>query len=392
MNYQPKSNISHSTKDLFFKIGSNIRLQWLSDDQHFTMATNGIDLRAWQQLTDGGFWHIGLPKNKKDKHCWYRLTDAVQGLAEGCGDLGFVLSAIAHVGIIRMIHEYGNNQQKETFLPQLLQGDVAAMAITEPTGGSDVPRLKLEATPIPSGYILNGHKAHITNAPNSKVVLAVARRSDLDSKKDIFLCVVDTKQKGITIGRNEDLIGHRGSSTGDIIFSNVEISQSNILSAGSDGLRSTYEMIAFDRALYGLAASSCMIPLLDEAMDRANKRSSFGKPIKEYQLVQQRLVETNTAILTGQTFAKYAVKEFLHGNPNAMMLCSMAKLTCTEGFLTGSRNLMSIMGHAGYEKGAFSSAFCDAAGSCIAAGTSDIQQINIFKHMDTHWNVSSHSA
>jgi isovaleryl-CoA dehydrogenase len=98
-------------------------------------------------------------------------------------------------------------------------------------------------------------------------------------------------------------------------------------------------------------------------------------------LVQARMVATNTAYLTGRALARTAVQAFLTDDPDRMMHCSTAKLVCTEGYLEGARNMMMLMGHQGYETGPYASAFCDAAGSCIAAGTSDIQVVNIFNHL-----------
>ncbi len=361
----------------FFDLGREIGVMLRADRGH----RSGLHREAWSLLAENGFWEVGSPLSVSDNMSWDRLSDAVEDLAKGCGDLGFVLSAVAHTGIIRMIEVYGNPTQKARFLPRLRSGAVAAMAITEPGGGSDVPRIALTATLDAEGLRLQGRKAHITNAPDVEIVLAVGRHSARPEKRDICLFLVDASQPAVTLGTNEQMIGHQGSSTGDLIFNDVRLQEDDILDAGQDGLRATYEMIALDRAFYGLAASACLVPLMNQAMDHIHNRRSFGKALHEHQLVQARIVETNTAFLTGRALARQAVTEFLKGNPDSAMLCSTAKLVCTEGYLIGARNIMMIMGHRGYENGPFASAFCDAAGSCIAAGTSDIQTVNIFNQL-----------
>mgnify|MGYP002635631602 CR=1 FL=1 len=94
-----------------------------------TSPQTGIHKPSWDLLTEHGFWQIGCPRNDRDSQSWTRLTDPVEDLAAGCGDLGFVLSAVAHVGIIRMVQIYGTDAQKNAFLPRLLDGDIAAIWI-----------------------------------------------------------------------------------------------------------------------------------------------------------------------------------------------------------------------------------------------------------------------
>ncbi len=379
MNYHPQN----LTTD-FVALGRQIGTMLHAESGH----RSGLHREAWSLLAENGFWEVGRPLSDMDHMSWDRLSEAVEDLAKGCGDLGFVLSAVAHAGIIRMVEVYGTSAQKTGFLPRLRSGAVAAMAITEPGGGSDVPRIALTATPDAKGLRLKGHKAHITNAPDAEIILAVGRHSARPKKRDICLFLIDATQPAVIHGTNEKMIGHKGSSTGDLIFDNVRLQEDDILDAGDDGLRATYEMIALDRALYGLAASACLVPLMDQAMTHIHNRFSFGKVLHEHQLVQARMVETNTAFLTGRALARQAVTEFLRGHPDSLMLCSTAKLVCTEGYLTGACNMMMIMGHRGYENGPFASAFCDAAGSCIAAGTSDIQIVNIFNHLARRYQAA----
>lgn len=177
------------------------------------------------------------------------------------------------------------------------------------------------------------------------------------------------------------MLGHAGGSTGTFTFENVPVTSEDFLRPNANGLQDTYEMIAIDRALYGLSATHCIRPLFEQAMAFTNERHSFGRPIAEHQLVQLRIVEAYRAMMTGNAVARAAITAFLAGDADAVARCSLAKLVCTEGYLSASRHLMSVMGHTGYEHGPFTAAFGDAVGSCIAAGTNDIQVVNIFRSL-----------
>lgn len=372
-----------------------MNLQWSSEQQEIRsrfealgasiagarVGAEGLDQSGWAQLSDQGFWRLPVPTEYGGKGgTWWDYVAALEGLSKTVGDLGFLLSIIAHAGCVRVLLRYGTEEQKRRLLPLLLARAVGATAITEETGGSDVARIRTSAEPTPSGYALNGAKSHITNAPIADIIVVVGRIPAL-GRQDITLFVVERSAGGVESGPAEQMLGNRTSPTADLLFRGVRLDTSAVLGQPGDGLTTLYNMISLDRALYGVISAAFAEPVLARSMKFTHARRAFKHRIADFQYVQQKLTDMKIAIETSRAVSYAALDKLFRDEPDANLMCSLAKLVGTEGLFAIAQHDVQLHGHRGYMDGPHSQLLRDAAGTRVAGGTSDIQRVNIFNQL-----------
>lgn len=337
--------------------------------------------QAWKALAAEGFWatHTDPRHGGHGAELWDFLA-AFEGLAEGAGDCGFVLTAVAHAGLMHVLAEHGTEDQKRRLLPLLTTGGVGATAATEPHGGSHVAAVRTTAVPDDrGGWRLTGEKRHITNAPIADVILVVGRLAGL-GKRDITLFVLDRSKQGLSTGPHEDLLGQRTSPTGPIHLDGVPVTEADIVGKPGEGLAALYSFLAFDRLLYGLVVAGHLSSLLPEAVRRAGERQAFGQPLAEHEYIQDKLVTMRATIESSRYLAYAAADALIRGDDRAEALASCAKLAASEGAVASTLELVQLFGHAGYDRGAgIERHLRDAVAIRIAGGTTEMQKKNIFK-------------
>lgn len=341
-----------------------------------------FDHQSWQALSEAGFWEIPVPSAYGGQDgTWWDFVAALEGLATTTRDLGFLLSIIAHIGLIRSIMEFGTEQQQRSFLPLLMGGAVGATAITEASGGSDVARIRTQAVKTATGYCLSGRKSHITNAPVADIMLIVARVPELGTRRDITLFLVQRDTAGLETSEPERMLGNPTSPTGDIVLHDLPVSADAIVGKPGDGLNTIYNVITLDRVLYGIIAAAYLEPVLHDALAYAQQREAFKAKLAEHQYVQGRLTDIQIAIETSRWVSYGALDQLVTKRATASMLGSVAKLVGSEALSQSTQNAMRLFGHLGYMDGPITRAVRDALGTLIAGGTTEIQRKNIFNQM-----------
>jgi alkylation response protein AidB-like acyl-CoA dehydrogenase len=231
-----------------------------------------------------------------------------------------------------------------------------------------------------AGYRVTGAKDHITNAPVANVALVLGRVPEL-GRRDITLFLVPTDAPGVRPGKQEQLLGLRTSPTGPLHLDGVELDRDAVLGKPGNGLGLLYDIISFDRLLYGLIAGSFLRPRLDEALDYASRRTAFGVPIADHQYVQGRLTDIRITIETSTAVSWAALDALIDGDRDSSLRCSVAKLVGSEGLAAAAQHLLALHGHLGYERGPVAKVMQDALGTLIAGGTSEMQRKNILNQM-----------
>lgn len=194
-----------------------------------------LDRLSWQRLADRGLWRVGVPEHLGGVGgTWRDLAERIADIAREGDDLGFVLSLIAHAGLVRALVEHGGEYHHRTVLPSLMKGAVGATALTEPHGGSDVARTRTTAVRTPEGWSLTGLKDHITNAPVADRALILGRVPEL-GRRDITLFLVNLHSPGVRRGPAEELLGLRTSPTGAIHLEDVALPEGAVLGAPGEG-------------------------------------------------------------------------------------------------------------------------------------------------------------
>ncbi|MCB1306527.1 MAG: acyl-CoA dehydrogenase family protein [Leptospiraceae bacterium] len=226
---------------------------------------------------------------------YFQATLAQIVLAASCGSTFFTTGASA--GLFGSpIADYGSPDQKRRFLPDIITGKkIGALAVTEPAAGTDVSRLTCTATETDDGFVLNGQKTYITNAPICDYALVLARlRLKNGREPGLTHFIVDANSPGVSRGRPMKKMGLRASPTGELFFEDVAVPAESLLGNPGQGFRITME--AFNRERLALAAYSVgvMEACFKDSRRYAKERKSFGRPIIKHQSVAFMLADILT--------------------------------------------------------------------------------------------------
>jgi isovaleryl-CoA dehydrogenase len=344
-------------------------------------AADGSHLcaRSWARIAEEGLWRT-LSAGPGDPRPIGDFAAAVEGLAAGTGELGFVLSAIAHGGGLRIFVKWGNEEQRRRYLPRMLDGGILATAMTERSGGSSVRNIATTAVERSGRLVLNGEKVHITNAPVADTLIFLGRIPALEPR-DMTLFIVERTAEGVSTSAPEKLIGLDGSPTGAIFFKDALIGPDNVLGGRGEGLSILYEMLWLDRALYGVVGAAIGEQILVESLDFVAGHHSLGQPLHAHQYVQQMIVDIKVKLEISRSLSQNALIAMETCPERASALCSVAKLVGTENMFDIARDFVEIFGHSGFERGRQSQTLRDATGLLMAGGTSAIQKVNIFRRL-----------
>jgi isovaleryl-CoA dehydrogenase len=199
--------------------------------------------------------------------------------------VGLSYAAHAHL-CIRPIVAYGTDAQKQRYLPLLCSGAmVGSLAMTEPNAGSDITSLQLSATPTSDGFVLNGTKQWITNAPCADVMVVFARTGS--GKKDITAFLTEPAWQGITVSEPIKKMGMRGSPTGTVTFKDCWISQDAILPY--DGMGILMQGLDYERVVLAAGPMGILHACLADCCHYVGQRRQFGQAIGAFQLVQAKI-------------------------------------------------------------------------------------------------------
>lgn len=365
------------TKEQLCLIGNTIAERTLDNDRDAT-----LDKKAWRELADLNIWRI--PVNTEYGGFggnWRECIECIDIVAKTCQDAGFLITMLGHVGSIKLLADHGSAAQKDKWLPRLLAGEIAVTAMTEKSGGSDLSKMKVTASKTSKGFSLKGTKTHITNAPVATMGMIAGRFAGLNPKRDITLFFVDFDKKGLAIGETENNLGIRTSPTADIDLDDVLIDDINIIGEPGDGMSILYQIISFERALYGIIAAGLTDGMLSLTLGRAMSRQAFGKNLADYQYIQRRITDMKMSSVVCRSLTYQALALLEDNSLDASIACSVTKYYAGELFFRAAEDMVQIYGHVGFMSNLISKYLRDAVGMRIAGGTSDIQRVNIFNQL-----------
>ncbi len=282
----------------------------------------------------------------------------------------------------------GTAEQKAEWLTRLAAGDIACFGLTEPGSGSDSAAMQTTAIRQGNGYVLNGTKRYITNAPFAKMALIMARtnKEALPKNAHVSAFMVPMDSQGISVGKSDKKMGQSGSHIADIVMDNVYVPGEALLS-GEEGKGFVTAMQSLDngRLSVGSAAAGYARRALDSALRYANERKAFGEPIANFQLIQQMLAESDIEIYAAECMLEDAARRADNGE-KVLRQAAAAKVFATEMCGRVVDRVVQIYGGAGYlaeyEAERF---FRDARVYRIYEGTTQILQLQIAKHMLREW-------
>ncbi|WP_048649169.1 isovaleryl-CoA dehydrogenase [Nitratireductor soli] len=231
---------------------------------------------------------------------------AMEEISRASASVG--LSYGAHSNLcVNQIRRWGNDAQKQKYLPPLCSGEtVGALAMSETGAGSDVVSMKLRADKKNDRYVLNGSKMWITNGPDAGTLVVYAKTAPDAGPRGITAFIVERGMAGFSVAQKLDKLGMRGSNTGELVFDNVEVPYENVLGEEGKGVNILMSGLDYERVVLAGGPVGIMAACMDVAVPYVGERQQFGQPIGAFQLVQGKLADMYTTMNACRAYV-YAV-------------------------------------------------------------------------------------
>ncbi len=301
----------------------------------------------------------------------------VEELSKVCGTTGVILSA--HTSLCAsVINEYGTPNQKVKYLPDLASGrKIGAFGLTEPGAGTDAAGQQTTATLEGDNYILNGSKIFITNGGVAETFIIFAMTDKSKGTKGISAFIVEKNFPGFSIGKVENKMGIRASSTTELIFENCVVPRENLI--GKEGQGFKVAMKTLDGGRIGIAAQALGIAegALDEAIAYLKERKQFGRSLSAFQGLQWMVAEMSTKIEAAR-FLVYKAACLKDAGKSYTVDAARAKLFAAEVAMEVTTKAVQLFGGYGYTKEyPVERMMRDAKITEIYEGTSEVQKMVI---------------
>jgi isovaleryl-CoA dehydrogenase len=309
---------------------------------------------------------------------------AGMGYLEHCVAMEEISRASASVGLsygahsnlcVNQINRNGNKDQKDRYLSKLISGEhVGALAMSEPSAGSDVVGMRLRAEKKGDRYALNGNKMWITNGPDADTYVIYAK-TDMDAgPKGITAFLVERGFGGFSQAQKLDKLGMRGSNTCELVFEDVEVPEENILGGLGKGVNVLMSGLDYERAVLAAGPLGIMQACMDEVIPYLHERKQFGKPIGEFQLMQGKLADMYTTMNASKAYV-YAVARACDAGRTTRKDAAGAILYAAEKATWMTLEAIQCLGGMGYINDTPTGRLLrDAKLYEIGAGTSEIRR------------------
>lgn len=308
-------------------------------------------------------------------------AQCVEELSKVCASTGVIVSA--HTSLCATpIYLFGTEEQKQKYLVPLASGEkLGAFGLTEPGAGTDASGQKTTAVLDGDHYVLNGSKIFITNAGPAETYVVFAMTDKEKGNHGISAFIVEKGFPGFSVGKHEDKMGIRASSTCELIFEDCIVPKENLL--GEEGKGFKVAMMTLDGGRIGIAAQALGIAqgAIDETVAYVKTREQFGRPLSKFQNTQfelasmQAMTEAARLLVYQAAAAKDAHEPYSH-------LAAMAKLVASETASDVTRRCLQLFGGYGYTKEyPMERMMRDAKITEIYEGTSEVQKMVISSWM-----------
>ena len=348
---------------------------WEDKDEQW--RENGmIDREAWNEAGDMGFLCASMPEEYGGGGGDFGHEAAILLAQAQANQAGF--GGMVHSGIVApYILKHGTEEQKKAWLPKLATGEsVGAIAMTEPTTGSDLQAIKTYAVKDGNDYIINGSKTFITNGQHTNLIVLACKTDRDQGAQGVSLIVVETDAlEGFSRGRNLKKTGLSSQDTSELFFSNVRVPQKNVL-GGVEGLGfiQMRQELPQERLIIALSGCGAIKLALELTLEYVKEREAFGKSIWKFQNTRFKLAEVQADYLAVKALCDSAVEAMINGTLTAPQ-ASLIKYWVTEKQCNVMDECLQLFGGYGYmTEYPIARMYADARVQKIYGGTNEIMK------------------
>ncbi|MBO9524103.1 MAG: acyl-CoA dehydrogenase family protein [Nocardioidaceae bacterium] len=282
-----------------------------------------------------------------------------------------------HTGVVaHYVHHYGTEEQRRRWLPRMATGElIGALAMTEPSAGSDLKAIRTRAERTADGWRINGSKIFITNGGSADLVVVACSTDPSKGAKGISLLVVETEgAEGFTRGRPLDKIGQHGSDTNELFFDDVLVPAENLLGAEGEGFAMMMGQLPQERLIIGITAVTATELAVAVTTEYVKQREAFGAPLFDLQHVRFELAECATLAKVARTFLNDCMATHLDTGLD-LPTSSMCKWWLTEVQCRVIDKCLQLHGGYGYmTEYTIARLYADARAQTIYGGANEIQK------------------
>ncbi len=343
-------------------------------DEHAKMKPELV-----QKLFEMGLMGIETPEKYGGAGSTFTMACmAVEELGRIDGSVS-VLVDVQNTLVTNAILKWGTDAQKDLYLPKMASQWVGAYALSESSSGSDAFALKLKAEKKGDKYLLNGNKLWITNGNEASFFIVFANIDTSLGYKGITAFLVEKTFPGFKVGKKEDKLGIRASSTCELLFENCEVPEANVLGQVGKGYKIAIETLNEGRIGIGAQMVGIAQGAYDATLKYVKSREQFGKSISSYQGVQFQLAEMRTQLEASRLMV-YNAARLKDSGQDFIEAAAMAKLFSSQAAEKITSRAIDLFGGNGFTKEYPVEKFWrDAKIGQIYEGTSNMQLQTIAK-------------
>lgn len=343
-----------------------------------------------EQMKELGVFGLAVPEPWGDTHvstqCYALVTEELaRGWMSIAGAMG------GHSVVATLLATFGTREQQDHYLPRMATGQMrATMALTEPSGGSDLMAMRTVARSTADGYVVNGSKTWISNARRSELVALLCKTDPQANPphSGISILLVE-KGPGLTVSRDLPKLGYKGVESCEISFDDVAVPHSALL-GGEEGVGFAQMMRGLEVGRIQVAARAVGVgrAALEDSLTYAQERETFGKPIWQHQSVGNYLADMATKLAAARQLVLLACRRVDSGE-RADLEAGMAKLFASEVGMQIALDAMRIHGGYGYStEFDVERYFRDAPLMIVGEGTNEIQRNVIVRQLIKRGSVA----
>ena len=343
-----------------------------------------LPMEAVKQMGDLGLFGLPFPEEYGGSGAdFFTLCLAIEELARVSSSIAITLEAGVGLGAMP-VYRFGNEEQRQKYLPQLASGEkLAGFGLTEPGGGSDAGATRTTAKLESGEWIINGSKAFITNSgtPITEFVTVTALTDKSDGNKEISAIIVPNGTPGYDVGKAYRKMGWHHSDTHELSFSDVHVPEENLLGERGAGFKNFLQILDDGRIAIAALAVGLAQGCVDECLKYVNERTAFGQTIGKFQAVQFKVadMEMKTQLARNAYYRAAWLAE--NGRPYKKE-AAIAKLYASEIAVDVAREAVQVHGGYGYiEEFPVCRHFRDSKILEIGEGTSEVMRILIAREL-----------